>query len=221
MGRMRAATLGILLLIPWMGPPPGARAGSAFEEARERLARLRALREAPARTAPAPRRPLAPEPVIPLRDRRPELDVRAGGDRGRPGEAGREGLARGLEHLDRLMRSVEFGDRFGLEDAFSRGAFSEAGIFGFGLADDRMRETAIRVDWHLAGYFPDGPVPAARIRWNRSATDLRTGVPRVDSGEALVSFDPEDDYRIRSWTGTAPFGRTDPSVRPFLRGGQP
>lgn len=158
---------------------------------------------------PRPRPALAPDPPVPLEERRPEAWVRS------------EDVARGLEQIDRLLRAYEAGDRIGVEDAFSRTTLAERGIFGNAAADDFMRETAIRVEWHLYGLYPAGEVPAVRIRWNRSATDQRTGVPRVESGISLITFDPEDDFRIRNWTGSAPFGRTDPQLGDQLRAGQP
>jgi hypothetical protein len=56
--------------------------------------------------------------------------------------------------------------------------------------------------------------------WNRTSTASNGGAPTVERGRSRLIFDRNDDFRVKAWLDSTPFGRRDQALRAQVQGGQ-
>ncbi len=130
-------------------------------------------------------------------------------------------MAAARAHIAEGLDAYMHEDPRGFAEMFSLNADADVGILRNAAREDFQLEGDIRVEVHYLGDLTTTGKPALRLRWNRTATDRRTGVPRVESGQSLVLLDPTDSFKVKSWRESAPFGRTDRTAGSQLRMGDP
>jgi len=124
--------------------------------------------------------------------------------------------------LRSLTRAYVNQDLLGFMREVGDGLVQDTAVLRNALQEDFQNQTAFQVDLELTGYQLGFDRVSVQLRWNRNATDMASGTPRVSSGTSRLVFSrgPEG-YALSSWTGDTPFGVTDPAWVEQVRGGQP
>jgi hypothetical protein len=111
--------------------------------------------------------------------------------------------------ITRLMATYVGRDLSGFMRVISDNFTQDSSILRNAISADFQSESNANVDIELLEYRMTQDTIQVKIRWNRTATDQKTGATSVQTGTATLLFDRRDNFRLMAWLGLSPFGLTD------------
>jgi hypothetical protein len=177
----------------------------------------------PVETAATPRaRPRSPSTLDPSLTGAQVLDLLASG--GVAGSVSVDSSAsryrRVKQNLANAMRGYVAKDISTFMDLFARSFTQDLTIFRNAVNDDFVNDNDISVDLELLSYQLSQDTVGLSLIWNRTSTASNGGAPTVERGSSRLIFDRNDDFRVKTWLDSTPFGRRDQALRAQVQGGQ-
>lgn len=181
------------------GPP----AGAASEKVQELRLRIEELRH---RKIPTQIRSLRTWTIREQRAREALEECNQSRCQGEQGGDPREIAQR---RVGELMRAYEDGNLGALTRLLTRDFEQDRSILENAIRNELRDQTGIRVDFQISQVSRGGGGISVRFSWNRTASDLRSGVSDGTTGRADLFLDGSQEHRIKRLTGQLPFGVRD------------
>lgn len=136
------------------------------------------------------------------------------------GISGQTRWQRAKTHLANGMRAYVAKDAAGFMTMFSPDALVDLAVLRNAALEDFQAEDRINIDFQLLAYRMTNTGLDADLQWNRNSVDARSGTPAVETGTSRAVFDRGQDFTVKAWYGSTPFGRRSRALADQVQAGQ-